>query len=123
IKRLPVVRDGKVVGIVSRANLLQALGSVAAKVPAGAASDSAIRDQLMTELGQQPWGPGVHATVPDGEGEVWGVGVAPHQNQAVVVAAENIPGVKAVRSHLAWVDPASGLIIYDSDENAAGTAA
>ena len=40
-----------------------------------------------------------------------------------MVAAENIPGVKAVRSHVAWVDPASGMVIYDPEQNAGGTAA
>jgi CBS domain-containing protein len=120
IKRLPVVRDGKVVGIVSRANLLHALASVAAKVPAGPATDAAIRDQLMAELAKQPWAPHVDATVRDGVVELWGVMLAPHQDQAAIVAAENIPGVKAVRNHLAWIDPASGMIISGADDKAAG---
>jgi predicted transcriptional regulator len=121
VKRLPVVRDGKVVGIVSRANLLHGLASVSAKIPAGAPSDAAIRDQLMTELAKQPWAPQVNPTVHDGVVELWGVMLAPHQDQAAIVAAENIPGVKAVHSHLAWVDPASGMIIYGSDDHATRT--
>jgi CBS domain-containing protein len=107
IKRLPVVRDGKVLGIVSRANLLQALASVAGKIPSGSPTDARIRDQLMTELAKQPWGPQLNTTVRDGVVDLWGVILAPHQDEAATVAAENIPGVRAVRSHLAWVDPMS----------------
>jgi signal-transduction protein with cAMP-binding, CBS, and nucleotidyltransferase domain len=50
IKRLPVVRDAKVMGIVSRANLLHALASASAEIPSGSPTDAAIRNQLMTEL-------------------------------------------------------------------------
>jgi CBS domain len=50
IKRLPVMSDGKVVEIVSGANLLQALASVAGKIPPAGPDDLAIRDQVMTEL-------------------------------------------------------------------------
>jgi CBS domain-containing protein len=123
IKRLPVVRDGKVMGIVSRANLLHALASVVSDLPSGTPADAAIRDQLMTELAKQPWAPPVDATVKDGIVDLWGVVLAAHQREAAIVAAENIPGVKMVRSHVAWVDPASGMVVYDPEQNAGGTAA
>ncbi len=123
IKRLPVVRLGKVVGIVSRANLLQALAGTAGTISSGAPTDAAIRDQLVTELAKQPWAPPLNATVRDGVVDLWGVVFAAHQREAAVVAAENIPGVKTVRSHVAWVDPMSGTAIYDPEENATGTAA
>src|SRR5215475_13769276 len=55
IKRLPVVEDGKLVGIVSRANLLHALASVARELKAPAGDDAAIRDQIMAECAKQPW--------------------------------------------------------------------
>jgi hypothetical protein len=61
----------------------------------------------MTELAKQPWGPQLNTTVRDGVVDLWGVILAPHQDEAATVAAENIPGVRAVRSHLAWVDPMS----------------
>ncbi len=123
IKRLPVVRGRKVVGIVSRANLLHALASASGSIPSGTPTDAAIRDQLMIELAKQPWSPQLNATVRDGVVELWGVVLAAHQREAAMVAAENIPGVKAVRSHVAWVEPVSGMVIYDPEQNAGGTAA
>jgi CBS domain-containing protein len=123
IKRLPIMRDRKVVGIISRANLLQALASAAPHIPSGHPTDATIRDQIIAELAKQPWTPQVNATVRDGVVELWGVVLAAHQREAAIVAAENIPGVKSVKSHVAWVDPVSGMVIYDPEENATGTAA
>ncbi len=123
IKRLPVMRDRKIVGIVSRANLLHALASAAGGVPSVSPSDTTIRDQLMAELAKQPWAPQFTATVRDGVVDLWGVVLAGHQREAAIVAAENIAGVKAVRSHFPWVDPISGLIVDDPDGDARGTVA
>ena len=56
IKRVPVVSEGRVVGIVSRANLLRAFASRASKAPAAVATDdSAIRERLLKHLSRQPW--------------------------------------------------------------------
>ena len=117
IKRLPVMRDGKVVGIVSRANLLQALASVVGNIPSAGPNDAAIHDQIMSELGNQPWAPHFNVTVRDGIVDLWGIVLAPHQREAAIVAAENVSGVKAVRSHFAWVDPHSGMIIQYPEES------
>jgi CBS domain-containing protein len=123
IKRLPVVRDGKVVGIVSRADLLHALASAAKSIPTGAPTDAAIRDQVMTELTKQPWAPQLNATVRDGVVDLWGIVLAAHQREAAIVAAENIPGVKTVRTHIAWVEPVSGMVICDAEEQTNSSAA
>ena len=123
IKRLPVMRNRKVVGIVSRADLLHALASAAKSIPTGTPTDAAIRDQLVTELAKQPWAPQLNATVRDGVVDLWGIVLAAHQREAAIVAVENIPGVKAVRSHVAWVEPVSGMVIYDAEEQTGGTAA
>ena len=117
IKRLPVVRNGKVVGIVSRANLLHALATASTNIPSSTLTDAAMRDQLMAELAKQPWSPPLDATVRDGVVDLWGIVLAAHQREAAIVAAENIPGVKAVRSHIAWVEPVSGMVIYDDRQD------
>ena len=122
IKRVPVVRDRKVVGIISRANLLQALASAASNIPSGAPTDATIRNQLMNELAGQPWAPQLNVTVRNGVVDLWGVVLAAHQREAAMVAAENIAGVKAVRSHLAWVEPMSGMVICEPEERTGGTA-
>jgi predicted transcriptional regulator len=111
IKRLPVMRDGKVVGIVSRANLLEALASVATNIPPAAPDDSAIRDQIITELSKQPWAPQLNVTVRNGIVDLWGFVIASNQREAAIVVAENISGVKKVRSHIAWLELQSGMVI------------
>src|SRR5438034_773119 len=111
IKRLPVVRGKQVVGIVSRANLLHALASAGRDVKSPTPSDEAIRERLLAELVKQSWAPLalINAVVRNGIVELWGTITDERERQAIVVAAENIAGVKAVRDHLAWVDAMSGL--------------
>ena len=57
VKRLLVVRGDKLVGIVTRANLLHALASVAAEAKPGHTDDASIREKLYAELKTQPWAP------------------------------------------------------------------
>jgi len=118
IKRLPVVQDGKLVGIVSRANLLHALASVAREVKAPAGDDATIREQILAECARQPWAPHVNVVVRDGVVGLWGVITDERERQALIVAAENVPGVKAVHDHLAWVEPTSGMIVLSDEDEA-----
>jgi CBS domain-containing protein len=119
IKRLPVMRGTKVVGIVSRANLLHALASVAREAPPAAEDDQAIRERVVAELAKQPWAPRdlIDVTVRNGVVELWGVVTAGHQREAARVVAENVAGVKNVANHLAWIEPTSGMVIYQPPEN------
>ena len=118
IKRVPVVLGPYVVGIVSRANLLHALASVAREAKPAEQADEAIRARLVEELEKQPWAPVavINPIVRNGVVELWGTITDERERQALVVAAENIPGVKAVRDQLAWIDAASGMVIYQSGE-------
>jgi len=121
IKRLPVMRGRDLVGIVSRANLLHALAGVAREIKPATASDQAVREQLLTELRRQTWAPSalVNVVVKDGTVELWGTITDERERQAIIVAAENIPGVKAVRDYLVWIEPTSGAVIYSlSDQDA-----
>jgi CBS domain-containing protein len=102
IKRVPVLRDGKPVGIVSRANLVQALATFAREPQReAAASDQAIRETFLQELKGRKWSGMNPATVvvQDGVLHLWGDVITPEERQALHVAAENIPGVKAVEDH------------------------
>jgi CBS domain-containing protein len=125
IKRIPVVRGSNVVGIVSRANLLHALASVAREAKPAAQSDAAIRALFMDELSKQSWAPValINPVVRDGVVELWGTITDERERAALVVAAENVPGVKAVRDHLAWVDATSGMVVYPPEEDAPQTKA
>ena len=74
IKRLPVVRGKLLVGIVSRANLLHALASLAPNAPAPLATDGVIRELLLKELEHQKWALTglLNVVVRDGVVELWG---------------------------------------------------
>jgi CBS domain-containing protein len=109
VKRLPVVRDGKIVGIISRANLVRAIVSSAEESKALASGDAAIRDQILAAFVAQPWAPRIDVTVKDGVVDLWGTITDDRERKACVVVAENVSGVKKVRDHIVWVEPMSGM--------------
>lgn len=97
IKRVPVVRAGRVVGIVSRANLLQAFAAVGAPARASTRSDRQIRSRILQELDRA----GVDKTyvnvvVNDGVAKCWGFVETAAEKRALHVAASNVAGVKSV---------------------------
>jgi CBS domain-containing protein len=103
IKRVPVVRDGKLVGIVSRANLVQALAMTIDQSPSGAeAEDRTIREKLLAELKAQKWAEvsSANVIVKDGVVHLWSSYLSEQEKRALVVAAENIPGVRRVEDHM-----------------------
>ncbi len=125
IKRIPVVRAEQVVGIVTRANLVQAIASAIPEPRTGvAADDAAIRARLMAELEKQAWAPAafINPIVKNGVVELWGTITDDRERQAMKVAAENIPGVKAVHDRLVWVEPTSGMVIEQSEDGSAEAA-
>lgn len=101
IKRVPIVSNGQLVGIVSRANLVQAMA--AAKpgliVPM---SDTAIRERLLDHLKTQRWAHAgfVNITVFDGVVSLWGLVPSETEKRALRVAAEQATGVRAVEDNL-----------------------
>jgi CBS domain-containing protein len=112
IKRVPVLRDGALIGIVSRADLLRALQRLLVAEPETAASDEAIRRHVLDELAQAPWAPhGLTVDVANGVVTLDGVILDEQKRRALRVAAENVPGVKAVVDHIVWVEPVTGWII------------
>lgn len=111
VKRLPVVRDGRVVGIIARANLLQALTACLPTTKINA-SDEQIRAQVRAELKGQPWKARFgNVIVRDGVVDVWGLITSERHRDAIRVAIESVPGVKRVRDHLKWIEPHSGVVL------------
>ena len=107
IKRVPVMRDGKIVGIVSRANLVRALSATLTAPASGATSsddDRAIRARLFSELGHQPWASKMWAQdiiVSGGIVHLWfGSDEPEERRQAIRVAAENTPGVRGIEERI-----------------------
>jgi CBS domain-containing protein len=107
IKRVPVAEDAKLLGIVSRADLLRGLatrGPLALERPAG---DREIREALVAHLTTQPWATSalVNVTVNDGVVNMWGVFDSREQHEALLVAARNAPGARGVEDHMSLGTP------------------
>jgi CBS domain-containing protein len=102
IKRVPVVHDGQLVGIVSRADLLRAFALQPAAEAAARADDRELRERLTVEFEDAGlvWHPYVNIVVNDGIVHLWGIVRIDSEVEALRVAAERIPGVVRVESHL-----------------------
>jgi CBS-domain-containing membrane protein len=101
IKRVPVMRDGKLVGIVSRSNLIRALASVPADALPVASSDQQIHDAIVRELSNHRWAqPSQNVIVKEGIVHLWAVVQSEEERRAICVAAESVYGVKGVKSHI-----------------------
>jgi CBS domain-containing protein len=103
IKRVPVLRDGRLVGIVSRANLVRALAMTIDEATTGAeADDRAIRGKLLAELKAQKWAEvsPANITVKNGVVHLWSSYYSEEEKRALFVAAESIPGVRRVENHM-----------------------
>lgn len=107
VKRLPVVEDGRVVGILSRADVLRALLRTVPREP-GAATDAEIEQEIVAEFQRQAKWAGedfVHVSVQNGVVELTGTIMDERLRTAARVAAENTRGVVAVEDHLVAVQP------------------
>jgi len=117
VKRLPVTRGNKIVGIVSRSNLLQAVASVAREIPDPTADDDHIRNRVIDALAKNDWCPfGLSVIVRDGIVHLSGVITEERSRQAAIVAAENVTGVNKVHDHLCWVDTMSGMYLNSPED-------
>jgi CBS domain-containing protein len=102
IKRVPIVRDGKLVGVVSRSNLIQALASAATTGENDGDLDRRIRDEILARLEQQHWTDfgGRNITVSGGVVHLWGLITSDSERRALTALAEGVPGVSAVRDEM-----------------------
>ena len=117
IKRLPVMQNGRLVGIVTRANLLQAVASLARDVPDPTADDDHIRQRVADAINGTDWRPiGLQVTVRNGVVHLHGIIVNESSRRATIVAAENVAGVKDVHDHLCFVDTYSGFYVESPED-------
>jgi CBS domain-containing protein len=117
IKRLPVTADGKVVGVVSRSDLLRALIGRVRNAEPLATDDRTIRTAILNALEAQSWAPltTLNVTVSDGVVDVWGTITNDEERRGIRVVAENTAGVKTVHDHLVYVEPYTGTVIDAPD--------
>ena len=102
IKRVPVVRDGRPIGIVSRANLIQALAARPAQAPVVSGDDQALRQAVLSAMENEPWlgSSTINVTVDNGAVAIWGIAQSEEVRKAIGVAVKNVPGVKSVENHV-----------------------
>ena len=101
----------------SRANLVQAVASLAREIPDPTADDDHIRNRVINALAKNDWCPfGLSVIVRDGIVHLSGVITEEPSRQAAIVAAENVTGVKQVHDHLCWVDTMSGMYLNSPED-------
>lgn len=117
VKRLPVLEDNKLIGVVSRTDLLKALTSKLISEPKDGGSDGDILAYIKGEIAKAKWAPksGLRVAVKDKMVTLEGTIFSDEERQAVTTIAENAPGVKEVKDEMVFVDPGSGLAFPAAD--------
>lgn len=102
IKRIPILREGKLVGIVSRSNLIQALASVPSQSNQELPVDRDIRSAILARLAEQSWTDfgARNVVVSNGVVHLWGLVGSPEEHKALIALAESVPGVRKVSDEM-----------------------
>lgn len=117
VKRVPVVSGKTMVGIVTRADILQAVASLAREVPDPTADDAHIRERILREINATGWRPaGFQVWVRNGAVHLHGLIFDDRARQAAIVLAENTSGVKEIHDHLCFVDGYSGYYVESPED-------
>lgn len=106
VKRLPVVKNGKLAGLVTRTDLLRAMMSRRTAAPA-ASSDQEVRDRIDAMLRHEDWATSafVNVQVENGVAHLWGTVESAAQREALILAVRGVPGVNDVQPHLGRTMP------------------
>jgi len=113
VKRLPVIADGKVIGIVARSDLMRAMLRVLPRGSAAVSHDERIRSEILAEFASQPWASNgaIRVQVDKGVVELSGTIFDERIREAARIAAENVAGVTKVVDQIVWVEPMSGMML------------
>jgi CBS domain-containing protein len=111
IKRLPITDAGRVVGMISRPDLLRALAPQLSKAEVLHPAPAAIQRSIIKTMGQESRAPksGVRVKVAGRTVTLEGTVFSEAKHRAVFVIAENAEGVSQVIDHLVYIDPNSGM--------------
>lgn len=120
VKRLPVTRGDRIVGIVSRLNLPRAVAGLAREVRDPTAGDDHVRDRIIAIIENNDWMSfELNVIVHNGVVHLNGVNTE-HRSRKAATVAENVAGVQEVHDHLCWVEPMSRLYLNSAEvENVA----
>ena len=105
VKRVPVVHAGKLIGIVSRRDLMRAIGVAQPADTKPSLNDKVLRENLRKQIAKEDWVDSalVNFIVEKGRVEIFGVVSSMAQADAVRVMAEGVKGVRAVKNNLSVV--------------------
>jgi CBS domain-containing protein len=112
IRRVPVVRGKKLVGIVSRSDLIAALGHKLAAFPPMPATDADIAAKAEHELQTAHWlgRTSIGLRVEGGVATLEGIITDERMRDAIRVAVQNVPGVTAIHDRIVFVEPSTGAM-------------
>ena len=112
VKRLPVLRGESLVGVIARSDLLKGLLAATPRAT-GPHPDAEIKAAIQAELDKLDWAPraSVRVEVQNGIVTFGGSIIDQRLREGLKVIAENTPGCVAVRDHMAWIEPNSGVVI------------
>jgi osmotically-inducible protein OsmY len=110
IRQVPVVARGKVVGMISRADLVRKLAETKATAAAASPDNSALQKAIWDEIKAQPWlkSAFVNLAVKDGVVDLWGAVDSNEQRRALRVLVEGVSGVREVEDHVSLLPRAVG---------------
>jgi CBS-domain-containing membrane protein len=113
VKRIPIVKSRRVVGIVTRSDILRALLSLLPDAEPTAIDDQRIRQNIIAELAKQKWAGKalINVMVDKGVAKLSGAIFDERERRAAIVAAENVAGVKHVEDSLFCADPVSVILV------------
>ncbi|HEV7138637.1 MAG TPA: CBS domain-containing protein [Steroidobacteraceae bacterium] len=111
IKRIPVLENGRLIGIITRWGLMRVLEGLLPRASVRPVDDEELRRRLLSSVKEQSWAPRTPFDLKVANGVVEFVGVVTDERErtALRVLAENTPGVRSVVDHLLWVDLMSGV--------------
>jgi CBS domain-containing protein len=106
VKRLPVIENARLVGIITRADLVRAFLASLPPERAAILPDAEIRKRIEDEIARQPWAPraSIEVHVVRGEVELRGIVTDQRARTALQIIAENVAGVRRVRHRLVWIE-------------------
>ncbi len=122
IKRVPVVENGRLVGMLTRSDVIRALEGLLPQADTRLVPDAELRRRVLESLREQKWAPraSFDVRVENGVAELLGVITDEPSREATRVLVENTPGVRAVVDHLTWIEPMSGIPIDPQPWSEAG---
>jgi CBS-domain-containing membrane protein len=102
IKRVPIIAKGRMIGIVSRANLIQALATLRETNEQSTISDARVRKKVMKQFNSERWSKGslLSVTVQDGTVKLWGIVDSDAEKEAARIAAELVGGVREIENNV-----------------------